>query len=223
MHAPDGGTNQTMQSIVIVPAPNAPFSATVRTEWTHISPDGSKSTIYNHRTVARDSSGRVFQERRFLAPHGDKEETPISLLQYDDPNRKERYLCYPARQLCERMPLLLPAALPALLPAGPLPSGDGTLTREELGQKTIENLDAIGTREITTYNAGALGNEKPQPVIRELWYAPRLQLNVVTKRFDPRSSAIQNIFVTDLNLSEPNPKLFEAPAGYRVINTDGPR
>ena len=64
-HAADGRTRETMESIMVLPTPGASFSATVVTEWTRLLPDGSKETVKNRRTVARDSSGRVFQERRF--------------------------------------------------------------------------------------------------------------------------------------------------------------
>ena len=72
VHASDGGTRETLQSIDIVSVPNAPFSATVVTVWTSILPDGSTQTVKNHRTVVRDSSGRVFQERRSFTPNGDQ-------------------------------------------------------------------------------------------------------------------------------------------------------
>ena len=36
VHAPDGGTMERIQSIDIPPLPNAPFTATVITEWTQI-------------------------------------------------------------------------------------------------------------------------------------------------------------------------------------------
>ena len=58
-HAPDGGTIERVQSVEIPPMSNAPFSAVVVTEWTRIMPDGSSALMKNHRTVARDSVGRV--------------------------------------------------------------------------------------------------------------------------------------------------------------------
>ncbi len=219
-HAPDGGTQEQMQSIFVTPAPNAPFSAVVKTEWTSIMPDGSKSTVYNHRSIARDSSGRVFEERRYLTPHGNTQAAPIRVLEYDDPNRHERFVCRPELRVCKLSRLLVPS-MPVLQPAGSLPNGAGTLTSEDLGRKSIEGLDATGTREITTLNAGVFGNEKPQPVVKEFWYSPRLQINLVTERFDPRVSSVQNIAVTDVNLTEPDPKLFTPPANYRIIRLDG--
>src|SRR5277367_1667864 len=87
MHAPDGGTRQRVESIEIPPSTNAPFTAVVTTEWTRIMPDGSTGTMKNHRTVARDSLGRVFQERRQFSPDGDKQVTRIFELDFQDPTR----------------------------------------------------------------------------------------------------------------------------------------
>jgi hypothetical protein len=41
--------------------------------------------------------------------------------------------------------------------AGPLPNRMGTVTREELGRKTIDGMDVVGSREVTTLNAGFMG------------------------------------------------------------------
>jgi hypothetical protein len=222
MHAPDGGTRQRVQSIDIPPSTNAPFSAVVTTELTTILPDGSKRTVRNHRTVARDSSGRVFQERRRFAPNGDKQTTPLGQLEYVDPNRHEMVLCSPQAQVCTVYPWNASNAA-VLQKVGPLPNGMGEMTREALGQKTIESLDVVGSREVTTINAGAIGNEKAEPIVKEFWYSPRLQINVITKRFDPRVSAIQDFEVGNISLTEPDPKMFEPPVGYRMVQANGQR
>src|ERR1700733_8159000 len=93
VHAPDGGSRETLQSISIPPKAGASFSAVVVTEWTRLLEDGTTTTIKIHRTVARDSSGRVFQERRYFSPNGDKETTTLSELDYADPIRRELYIC----------------------------------------------------------------------------------------------------------------------------------
>lgn len=219
MHAPDGGTRERIESIAILPTPNAPFTAMVTTEVKKILVDKSTQTNWNHRTIARDSSGRIFQERRFFAPNGDKVATPISQLEYADPQRHEFYACHPQEKTCYVYRYYAPEAA-SMRPAGPLPNGNGTVTREELGQRTIDDLDVIGSREITTLNAGVVGNQKAEPIVKEFWYSPRLQINVVTKRFDPRFGA-QNFVVSNINQSEPDPKLFEVPEGYRVVKMNG--
>jgi hypothetical protein len=216
MHAPDGGTRERLESLTILPATNAPFSATVTTEWTTILVDGSKQTIWNHRTIARDSSGRILQERRFFAPNGDKVTTPLSEVDYLDPTRHERYACRPQEKVCYVSEYDAPPSV-SLAPAGPMPSGRGSVQREELVRKTIEGVDVIGSREITTINAGAFGNEKTEAIVKEFWYSPRLGINVITKRFDPRHGA-QNFVVSNINQSEPDPKMFAPPEGYRIVN-----
>ncbi len=219
-HAPDGGTQERVQSVVIPPIPSAPFTAVVTTEWTRIMPDGSTATTKNHRTVARDSLGRVFQERRYFSPDGDKQMTRLSELDFQDPTLHQMLVCRPDTRVCTMYRYDMPTTV-TLPKVGPLPNGMGTLTREELGKKTIDNVEVVGSREVTTLNAGVMGNEKPQPVVKEFWYSPQLGINVITKRFDPRASAVQNFVVGNINLAEPNPRMFEPPAGYRIVPMDG--
>lgn len=219
LHAPDGGTRETVQSITILPSPNAPFSAVVVTVLTKVLPDGSQQIVKNHRTVARDSSGRVFQERRYFSPTGDTQPTRISQLEYQDPNRHELYVCLPVKRTCEVYKSYRPTTV-VLQPAGKLPNGAGILTREDLGHKTIEDLDVVGSRETTTIDAGVVGNEKPLSIVKDFWYSPHLGINVTTTRFDPRVSSLQSFVVENINLSEPDPKIFEPPADYRMIKMD---
>ena len=202
-HAGDGGAMLRIQSIQIPSIPNAPFSATVVTELTTIMPDGSKRTIWNHRLVARDSAGRVFEERRFFSPTGKTEETRLSEQDYTDPNQHQQYVCRPNR-VCmlyryDDSAVAAAAAKPALPPQTRLADGT-TIAREDLGRNTIEGVEALGSREITTLPASRIGSEKPQPMVKEFWYAPQLGINLVTKRFDPRVDTIQNFTVTQINL-----------------------
>jgi hypothetical protein len=219
-HAPDGGSSIHIQSIDIPAIPNAPFTATVVTESTRVMPDGSKATNWNHRLVARDSAGRVFQERRYFNPHGDTQETILQQLQYDNPNTHEMILCNPFNKVCQvyvrNYITTLPAQNASRAKLISLKNGT-TIQNEELGRNTIEGVDCLGSREITTLAVGVIGNEKPQPIVKEFWYAPNLGVNLLTKRFDPRVSSIQNFTVTQLKQSEPDSKTFAPPEGYTII------
>jgi hypothetical protein len=223
MHVPDGGTRLQIQNIEILPLTGAPFSAMVHAEVIRTLADGSTATAMNVRSVARDSSGRIFQQRAFFTPDGDTKPR-IRELQYVDPNQHEVYDCIVAEKTCYvstygRAPMSsMPTGIGGLQACGcASPRGKGyTVQDEALGQKTIESVDAAGSREITTLPAGEFGNQKAEPIIKEFWYSPRLGLNLVTKRFDPRSGS-QNFLVDHLSLSEPNPKTFEPPADYRVM------
>jgi hypothetical protein len=221
-HAPDGGTHETLISIDIPSLPNAPFTATVVTEWTRLLPDGSTQTNWNHRTVARDTAGRVFQERRYFSPHGDTQVTPLSELDYQDPNWHELYLCKPEAHVCSMYKYYPPPTIAGPSRQAAMPKGMGSVTIEDLGRKTIETLEVVGSREIATISAGVAGNQRSEPTVKEFWYSPYLGVNLVTKRFDPHASAVQNFEVKDIRLTEPDPKVFERPSGYRIVKQDEP-
>jgi len=64
----DGGMRETLESIVIPPKPEAPFTLTLQTEWVKTLYDGGTITSVNQRSIARDSKGRIYQERWLLVP-----------------------------------------------------------------------------------------------------------------------------------------------------------
>jgi hypothetical protein len=66
----DGGTRKVLESIAIPPLANAPFSGTLVTEWTRPMADGGNYTLTNRRRIARDSAGRIYEERWLLVPKG---------------------------------------------------------------------------------------------------------------------------------------------------------
>ena len=104
-HAPDGGVREMLQSIDIPTLTNAAFTANVETEWTKILPDGTTATQKNHRTVARDTSGRVFQERRYFAPNGDKAADAVIPTGVHGPEPARALHLHPAAEdlLCQRV------------------------------------------------------------------------------------------------------------------------
>jgi hypothetical protein len=221
MHAPDGGTRQRVESVVIPATRNAPFSAVVTTEWTKIMPDGSKQTVWNHRVVARDGTGRVFEERRYFTPDGDKRETQLWQVEYKDPNRHEVAVCQPVAKVCRVYPFSQPMRV-TMPRVEPPVSGMEDVTQKDLGWKTIGDVEVVGSSEVTTIKAGTMGYEQSEPIVKEFWYSPQLGINVITKRFDPRASAIQNFEMGNISLAEPDAKMFEPPAEYRMVRMDVP-
>jgi hypothetical protein len=221
VHAPSGGTSIRVESISIPPISNAPFTATVSTTWVRVLDDGSTVTLENHRTVARDNSGRVFQERRYLLPEGDSRQNLIHRLEFADPSAHTVYYCEPVDRTCEILNYF-PRTSPApLIPAGPLDGGNRFLTRTELGNDTVSGVQAVGTRETTTIDAGAIGNDRAISIVKEFWFSPQLGINVVEKRQDPRVGT-QIFTVGDISLGEPDARLFEMPSGYRIVDTRQP-
>lgn len=211
-YAPDGGTRETIQSLTITGKPGAPFQATVVTSWKRRLEDGSQVTVYNHRIVARDSTGRVFQERRFFSPTGNTDVTRLSELDYYDPARKELTICEPIQRMCTVRTALMPVDDPLPLPASMTTPAGVKITRESIGQKSFENLQVQGAHEIAV--SPRLGDA--EPTVKELWYSPLLGLNVEVKRFEPRGGA-QDIAMQTINRSEPDPRLFQPPQEYGIV------
>jgi hypothetical protein len=84
---PDGGTREVLVSIFIPSIPGAAFTATVNTESVRALADGTRITLKNHRLIARDKSGRIFQERRLLVPEDGKQESVVTQTEITDPVR----------------------------------------------------------------------------------------------------------------------------------------
>ncbi len=212
-HAPDGNSRMTITNISIPPIPNAPFTATVTAEVIRHLEDGSTLTIKNHRTVARDGSGRIFQERRLLTEDGDIHETPVTQLEFSDPATHQIYICEPNGRSCA----LHPYFERTLLPSVPSPSADkGGAQSVNLGSQIINGVDTIGTRETMVIGPTEAGSNRTFSITKEFWYSSQLGINMVTRRFDPRFGT-QVFQVTDVILGEPDAKLFELPPGVTIL------
>jgi len=217
MHAPSGGTQTRVISIAVPPLPNAPFTATVTTTWVRALADGSTLTIQNHRTIARDNSGRVFQERRNLYPAGDPSEDRIRQLEFGDPGAHVIYLCQPDARTCEERSYFASTAPAPLIPAGMLDNGRIFLTRIDLGRDTVSGVETVGTRETRTISPGTIGNDRAIAIVKEFWFSPQLGINVIEKREDPRVGT-QTFTVDPISLGEPDARLFDIPPDYRVVD-----
>jgi hypothetical protein len=215
---PDGGIREVLVSILIPSLPNEPFSATVNTEWIRQLADGTTITLKNHRAIARDRAGRIFQERRLLVPDDGKHDSPVTQIEMSDPVSGELYICTPDKLTCqlETFSGSVSAAPPAAAVIVPR-KGPGGSAVEDLGKQFIGELEAFGAREITVIETGVIGNDGPLLTKREFWYSPRLGVNLISKRQDPRFG-IQKFELSDLTLGEPDTKLFQLSGGGKIID-----
>jgi hypothetical protein len=86
---------------------------------------------------------------------------------------------------------------------------------EDLGPQTMEGVVANGMRTTRTIDTGEIGNDRPINITSERWYSQQLQTVMMTRQNDPRSG--ENTFkLTNVRLGEPDPGLFQVPAGYQV-------
>jgi hypothetical protein len=92
---------------------------------------------------------------------------------------------------------------------------DENVKSESLGKQMIEGVEADGSRTTVTIPAGQIGNERPIEVVSESWYSPQLKTLVMSKQNDPRMGET-TYRLTNIQLIEPLPSMFEAPAGYTL-------
>jgi hypothetical protein len=214
---PDGGTRERLISIFIPNLPNAPFTATVNTEWVRVLPDGSRITLVNHRLIARDSAGRIFQGRCMLVPRNGKQQSFVNQTEITDPILKQQYICIPSENTCQlefRQPLQT-----AVQPLGGTNKINPVI--QSIGTRTIGGVEAIGTRETIVVPAGEIGNESPINTSREFWFSPKLGLNLISVRDDPRFGT-QRFELSDIMIGEPDAKLLSPAEGSRIIDLRNP-
>jgi hypothetical protein len=221
---PDGGVSQVLQSIVISPMPNAPFTTMLRTEWVRYMSDGGTISLVNERRIARDRQGRIYQERWFLVPKYGKVKSQMSAIQIADSRQHKLLTCMmDRRHICDVTPYTDSASAvreERRTTTVALPHGDGFTTREDLGNNSMEGLDVVGTKISTTINPGVIGNDNAFTIEREFWYSPQLGINLLSRVKDPRFG-IQTFTITNLSLTEPDPQLFTVPKGFQVVDVRG--
>ena len=198
-----------------------------------------------HETIAkeaRDSSGRTYRESQPEMAPGSEAQIPVNTFFFvNDPvnrvtinwnsNSKEATVFHMAEpgQAGNLSPALIP------MPAGAIQRpAPGTVTgsvfgmvgpappvrpvrpvREDLGMKTINGVEARGTRMTTVIPAGRAGNDQPFTVTRETWMSTELRIMVLEIDSDPRTG-VRTTELTEIERGEPDPALFQPPEGYTI-------
>jgi hypothetical protein len=215
----DGGERTVLESIVIPPIPHAPFTAMLATESVKYSADGAAMTFVNQRRIARDSQGRLYEERWYLVPKDSKVVSKMNWIQIADPRQHTLYNCSTEKRICELLTFEFSSDLAsAKMRRGTshkLPDDGGEVVWEDLGSRNIAGMDTVGARETTTVSAGIMGNDRPLISVSEFWRSDQLGINLLSMRSSPFSGK-QTFTTTELTPAEPDPRLFELPAGYKV-------
>jgi uncharacterized protein YecT (DUF1311 family) len=215
----DSGMSDRVEGLFIPLISGQPFHAKVAVQIHRQLPDGTVVDQKYYTLVARDSTGRTRREAREPIAADSDLDPPLLRSTVYDPKTSLMTNCYPEQRVCREISFD-PTQHPIEEPVGPSSDGKSVLTREDLGKKTIDGLEAIGTRETRTFSPGAFGNDKPVAVVKEIWYSPQLQYNLSVTRLDPRNGT-QKLEVTELKLGDPGPEWFATPDGYRLVSGRG--
>ncbi len=116
------------------------------------------------------------------------------------------------------------AAAAARVAVNPMPartSENGTTTKNEnLGTQTIFGVTAIGTRNTVTYPVGTFqGNDQPVTQVNENWRS--VQYGLVLRSLNAGPNGDTTTTMKDFSIDEPDPSLFQVPAGYQIVDETG--
>ena len=202
----------------------APFSADVTTETNQVLQDGNRLHQTTKLHVYRDGEGRTRREQSLNNLGGLANNTNLPTVVFiNDPVAGVNYALSPAAKTATK------STMGGGGPRGPAgrmrggPSEGGArpnVKTESLGSKTIEGVNAEGTRTTITIPAGQEGNEQPMQTVIENWYSPDLQTVVMSKRNDPRNGETVTRY-TNISRGEPAHTLFELPPDYTVAQGPG--
>ncbi|MFL6254086.1 MAG: hypothetical protein ACJ74T_03615 [Pyrinomonadaceae bacterium] len=202
------------------PVKGAPYSAQFVTESTQMLGDGTRISRKSNGAVYRSAEGRTRRETT-LAAVGPVavEGEPVQMVFINDPVARQHYALDVNRRTARKLPL--PDKPPA--PPGPGPEGsEENVKTESLGKRTIEGVEAEGTRTTIEIPLGRIGNDRPLEIVSERWYSPELQVVVLSSHKDPFAG--ENIYrLTNINRAEPAPALFEVPADYTIVEGGPPK
>jgi hypothetical protein len=212
---PYHGVNEHIDGVFVTPVPDVAFSATAELESTQVLSDGSTEQKKTFNNIARDSTGRIYNERRSLVPPSFTG-TPriLSVHLYDPQNRLNTFLD-PATHIARQSVLTKPVAAPTL---GTAAQATNPLVQEEdLGGEIMENVTVHGTRKRRTIPGQFSGTGKPIVVTDEYWYSDDLHLNMLVKHDDPRTGE-QTVTITNVSRTEPEESMFQIPTSYKVVD-----
>jgi hypothetical protein len=201
---------------------DAPFSAQTVLETTQVLADGTHIDRKTMGMVYRDSQGRMRREETLpgFGPFAAAGKARQAVLIHD-PVAGVHYLLEPDPKIARKMAIPAPGTASSDAMPARLPHGSTNETTESLGTQAIEGVSAAGTRITRTIPVGQIGNDKPLQIVIERWYSADLQMNVLTKRSDPRMGTT-TYQLTNISREEPAPSLFEVPSDY-TVKEGGPK
>jgi hypothetical protein len=203
------GNHNQVAGVFIPPVTGIPFSATVVIVSERPLPHGDVERKRTINQIARDSNGRIYNERRQLEPESFHGSPPLIEGHIFDPRTRIKTLFDPATHIARQR--VLPE--PPKTDDSPSP----WIKLEDLGTTSLNGLKAKGTRRTFTFVALSGSNETPVVVVEENWYSEDLHINLLSRSDDPRSG-IEMTALSGIRRAEPPGGLFEVPAGYKTVD-----
>jgi hypothetical protein len=209
-----------------------PYTATFSQKQVQVLANGTTITHESTTRMARDSSGRTYNEVHNPLPAG-QDGQPHETVFYHvfDPVAHTTMMWNSSSKEAHVVHMPEPQTI-AARPAPPVPGMSATVEpnvalppravrtqqdvqREDLGTKNIAGVNAKGTRITRVIPAGREGNDQPITITEEMWRSTEYGLSVMSVREDPRYGTTTRE-ATEFQAGEPDAGLFRVPEGYTV-------
>ena len=205
------------------PVTGAPYAATRVSTSQQTLANGTVITRQEQTQIYRDGQGRMRtemtpQSRFAKRPVQEGLRLPGSRLPTPWPASGASWTCRTRPRLrprCRSVATRRQSDSPPQPTARANPPSDPNLKEESLGTQFMNGVNATGRRITRTIPAGAIGNSQAIQTVEERWVSEDLKVPVMIKITDPRSGTrTETLNVT--SRAEPDPSLFQAPAGFTV-------
>ena len=207
------GVQTHVDGVFVTPVANVPLTAVVELTSTQTLGDGTTLSKKTFNNIARDSQGRIYNERRSMLPETSNATPVILSMHIFDPTTKLNTFMDPETHLARQSVFERPAAERGAV----VPVSRPGFQVQDLGTQSMENVVVHGTKTSRTISGAASGTGKPITVTDETWYSEELHLNMLVKHNDPRTGE-QTVTITKVERSEPPAETFEIPADYKLLD-----
>jgi len=226
------GVQIHIPGVYITPVPYAPFSADVQIVTHQKLTDGTETIRMTINHIARDSSGRFYNESRGLVTSSFKGEPVLTSARIYDPMSRRDIVYNPQLRLARETVLQpeeaarqLPTQAPVPTFGNPVQPGSAAaasrVKETDLGDQIVDNTILHGTQKQRTIDAASSSTGQPVTITDEYWYSPELAVYLIVKHDDPRSGE-QIVAVTHIDRHEPPAAKFAVPDGYKVVDETPP-
>jgi len=216
------------------PVLHEPYSAdrVTESEFTDTN-TGREHSSHGSKRVYRDAAGRTRVEDPLLKSASGPDTPPgYWLVTIDDPVAGARYVLDVLNRIAHRQ-VLPPAAVKKYVGSNPDPEytptdryGAGPVGQapfpdqgrsagpagKKLGKRIIEGIEAEGIR----YTWGRPTAKTPPARTEEIWRSPELKVTVLSIQHMGTMQITERL--THIDRAEPDPALFQAPAGYSLVD-----
>ncbi len=215
------GVQIQIPGVYVTPVPNAPFTANVEIISHQKLPNGTENVRTTTNFIARDSSGRIYNERRQLVPVTFKGQPILLSAHIYDPATRLNIYYEPATRIArESVSLHPPVAPPNSVPGLRRPS-DPNYKEIDLGDQSIDGTTLHGIEKQRIIPAPLSTTGETITITDEYWYSPDLSVYLIVKHNDPRTGE-QIVAVTHIDRHEPPSTQFAVPAIYKLVDETPP-